>query len=229
MTAEAPQDATEVLPVETGREEARRTYDRLSRFYDLTEGLLETRVKRLALRMAKAEPGATALEIGPGTGWALERLSRSVGSEGTVCGVDLAPGMLAVAEKRLRAARPLLVRGDAARLPLADARFDLAFMSFVLELIPTEELAPVLGEVMRVLRPGGRLVDVSLSRESPNVVTRLYEWGHKRLPRLLDCRPIFARRSLAAAGFEIVKARRTGILGLPVEVVVGRKPDGADA
>ncbi len=224
MTAQPPASPPEVLPVQTSRSEAQRTYSRLSRFYDLSEGLLEIPVKRRALRLAAATPGEAVLEIGPGTGWALQRLSRSVGREGLVCGVEIAPGMLAVAAARLRRRRALFTLGDAAALPIGAERFDLAFMSFVLELIPTEEIETVLAEVMRVLRPGGRLVNVSLSRESPNFATSIYEWGHKRLPHLLDCRPIYARRSLEAAGFEVVEARRSNILGLPVEIVMGRKP-----
>ena len=87
------------------------------------------------------------------------------------------------------------------------------------------EVLPVQTSRSEAQRPGGRLVDVSLSRESPNFfATRIYEWGHKRLPHLLDCRPIYARRSLESAGFEIVAARRSSILGLPVETVLGRKP-----
>ncbi len=229
MTAQSPDSPPEVLPVQTSRSEAQRTYGRLSRFYDLTEGLLETKVKRRALRLAAATPGETVLEIGPGTGWALQRLSRSVGREGLVCGVEIAPAMLAVAAARLRPRHALFALGDAAALPIGAERFDLAFMSFVLELMPTEEIATVLAEVMRVLRPGGRLVDVSLSRESPNFATKIYEWGHKRLPHLLDCRPIYARRSLEAAGFEVVEARRSSILGLPVEIVMGHKPAGSSA
>ncbi len=224
MTAQLPDSPPEVLPVQTSRSEAQRTYNRLSRFYDLTEGLLEIPLKRRALRLAAATPGETVLEIGPGTGWALQRLSRSLGREGLVCGVEIAPSMLAVAAARLRRRRALFTLGDAAALPLAAERFDLTFINFVLELIPTDEIGTVLAEVMRVLRPGGRLVNVSLSRESPNIATRIYEWGHKRLPHLLDCRPIYARRSLEAAGFQIVEAHRSSILGLPVEIVMGLKP-----
>lgn len=224
MSASAPDSPPEVLPVETTRRDAQRTYGRISRFYDLTEGLLEIPVKRRALRLAAATPGETVLEIGSGTGWALERLSRAVGRDGLACGVDIAPGMLAAAAGRLRPGGTLLALGDAAALPIAGGRCDLVFMSFVLELMPTEEIPNVLAEVMRVLRLGGRLVDVSLSRESPNLATRIYEWAHKRLPQLLDCRPIYVRRSLEAAGFEVVEARRPSILGLPLEVVLGRKP-----
>ncbi len=224
MTRRSAESAADVLPVETTRRQVQRTYGRLSRFYDATEGLLEIRVKRRALRLAAAAPGEAAVEIGPGTGWALERLSRAVGREGLACGVDIAPGMAAVAGQRLRRRRALVALGNATALPLRDECCDLAFMSFVLELMPTDQIPAVLAELMRVLRPGGRLVDVSLSRESPNLVTRLYEWGHERLPQLLDCRPIYASRSLAAAGFKIARGQRTGILGLPVEIVLARKP-----
>lgn len=224
MTRQTPDGQPQVLPVQTSRRETQGTYERLSPFYDLTEGLLEIPAKRLALRLARAAPGETALEIGPGTGWALERLSRGVGNEGLVCGVEIAPGMLTETAKRLGGRRALLALGDAAALPIGEGRVDLAFMSFVLELMPTEEISLVLAEVMRALKPDGRLVDVSLSRERPNLATRVYEWGHERLPRLLDCRPIYARRSLEAAGFEVTEARRTSILGLPIEVVLGRKP-----
>lgn len=229
MNAQAPDSPPEVLPVQTTRRHAQRTYGRLSRFYDITEGLPEMPAKNLALRLARAAPGETVLEIGPGTGWALRRLSRSVGKDGLVCGVDISPGMLAVAREKLVGRPAVLALGDAAALPISSERFDLVFMSFVLELIPTEEIPAVLAEVMRVLRPGGRFVDVSLSRESPNLATRLYEWAHKRLPQLLDCRPIYVRRSLESAGFEITKARRTAILGLPIELVVGRKPPPSPA
>lgn len=229
MSAGAPGRTRQVLPVRTSRHDARQTYDRLSRVYDVTEGLLEAAVKREALALAAATRGERVLEVGPGTGWALQRLSRAVGREGVVCGVDISPGMLAEAARRLRWRGVQLLQGDAAALPLADGRFDMVFMSFLLELMPTEEIPSVLAEAMRVLKPGGRLVDVSLSREGPNAATRAYEWAHERLPRLLDCRPIYARRSVEEAGFEIVEWRRSSILGLPVEIVCGRKPGVARA
>jgi ubiquinone/menaquinone biosynthesis C-methylase UbiE len=218
-----------VLPVLTTRREAQRTYGRLSRFYDVTEGLLEGPAKSLALQLAGAIPGETVLEVGPGTGWALQRLSTAIGQAGVVYGVDIAPGMLAVTRKRLRGRRAVLTLGDAAALPLATGAFDLVFMSFVLELIPTQEIPAVLDEIMRVLKPGGRLVDMSLSRESPNLATRIYEWGHKVLPSLLDCRPIYVRRAVALSSFEIVKTRRITIFGLPAEIVLARKPDSRTA
>jgi hypothetical protein len=52
----------------------------------------------------------------------------------------------------------------------------------------------------------------------------LYEWGHDRFPALLDCRPILVRASVEAAGFEIAEAMLKPLFGLPVEIVLGRRP-----
>lgn len=223
MTAVAPPPAPNILPVETTRQDAQRTYGRLSRIYDWTEGVFEVPSKRKALRMAHVRQGEAVLEVGCGPGWALKRLARSAGPEGAVCGIDLTPGMLREASHKAPS-RVALARADAAALPFHDSAFDVVFSTFVLELIPTPEIPTVLAEIMRVLKPGGRFAAITLSRESPNLATHVYEWGHERLPRLLDCRPIHLRRALEAAGYEIADWQRSSILGLPIEIAVGLKP-----
>lgn len=222
MTTPAAPPA-EILPVETTRQDAQRTYGRLSRIYDWTEGVFEIPSKRKALRMAGVRKGEAALEVGCGPGWALKRLAQAAGTEGTVCGIDLTSGMLREAARKAPR-RVQLARADATTLPFQGGVFDVVFSTFVLELIPTDEIQGVLGEIVRVLKPGGRFAVVTLSRESPNIATRIYEWGHNRFPRLLDCRPIHLRRALETAGFEIAYWQRNTILGLPIEIVVGRRP-----
>lgn len=219
-----PEPTGDILPVRSTRRETQRTYSRLAKFYDATEGLLEVGAKRRALELAATKPGEAVLEIGPGTGWALERLCRAVGPDGTVAGIDLAPGMIRQARRRLVGTKSILALGDGVALPFLSEGFDLVFMSFVVELFPTNDIARVLDEVFRVLRPGGRLCNLSLTRESPNLMTKIYELGHRALPSLVDCRPIHARQSIEAQGFEIVQSRRFTILGLPVEIVVAQRP-----
>jgi ubiquinone/menaquinone biosynthesis C-methylase UbiE len=208
-----------VLPVRTSRSETQRTYDRLSRYYDRTEGFFETAARRRALATANAAAGEAVLEVGCGTGRALRELRDAVGERGVVCGVDLSPAMLRVTRAQVPGEASALVVGDATALPLQASRFDLVFMSFVLELIPTEEIPLVLAEVHRVLKPGGRLVVLSLSRVRPNLMTKLWELGHRAFPRLLDCRPIYVARSLAER-FHIARADRILIWGLPAEIVL---------
>jgi demethylmenaquinone methyltransferase/2-methoxy-6-polyprenyl-1,4-benzoquinol methylase len=174
------------------------------------------------------QPGEHILEIGPGTGWALVQLAEAVGPTGRVSALDLSPGMLAVARERTARARlgyrTELCLGDAARLPYSDSSFDGVFMSFVLELFDTPEIPVVLSEVRRVLRPGGRSAVVALSNKGDSLSRRLYEWGHGQFPRLLDCRPIDAEGSIHVSGLAVEQARLASIEGLPVEIVLARRP-----
>lgn len=191
------------------------------------EGHWERRAQRLTLDALSVGAGESVLEVGFGTGYVMARLAQATGRDGAAVGIDLAPGMIRVTRSRL-AGRPLprmpdLVEGDAVHLPFADRSFDAAFSSFVLELFDTPLIPKVLAECRRVLRPGGRIAIVSLTRAGPDRVglRHLYDWGHERFPAVLDCRPIYPRADLEAAGFRATHDRLLTIWGLPVEVVVG--------
>lgn len=217
-----------MLRVHRSKAQAQASYDRLSRSYDLFAGAFEKRLRNLALERLTVAAGEAVLEVGFGTGHALVRLAEAVGDTGHVCGVDLSSGMAAVSERRLARAglskRVALRCGDAAQLPYADAQFDAIFMSFTLELFDTPEIPVALGECIRVLRPGGRLGVVSLSRaDGTPLMLRLYEWLHRRLPQVIDCRPIYVEQALREAGFRIAHSEPERLWGLPAKVVVGAK------
>jgi demethylmenaquinone methyltransferase/2-methoxy-6-polyprenyl-1,4-benzoquinol methylase len=220
----------EISRVTRSRQEARANYDRISGWYDLIEGVWEQALREEALGRLGVREGETALEIGFGPGHDLISMARSVGASGRVYGIDLSRGMLAVAITRVHKAGLLdrvdLECGDATNLPYKGDFFDAIFLSFTLELFDTPEIPVVLGECRRVLRKGGRMGVVSLSRSGgENLMARLYEWGHARFPQLLDCRPIFVQQALEQASFEISEAHRKLLFGLPVEIVIARKPD----
>jgi len=224
----------DISRVTRSKEEARTTYNRLSRFYDLLTVFGEKRLREQALRRLAASSGERVLEIGFGTGRALVALARAVGPAGKVSGVDISDGMMAVAHVRLAraglAARVTLLRADAASLPLPDASFDAVFASFTLELFDTPEIPVVLKECRRVLRPGGRLVVVALSRRGGGgCALELYEWAHRALPRWVDCRPIYVKEALCEAGFEIVSVDTDRMWGLPVETVAAVRPGSHEA
>ena len=201
--------------------QARASYDRLSRWYDIIEGGWETPPRRLGLDLLQVKPGEKILEIGSGTGNSLLRLSDQV----RPIGLDLSFRMLAQARARLEKDKKTvtLVQSDALSLPFQSSFFNSVFMAFTLELMDTPEISIVLSEIRRVLQPGGRLGIVSLSNLGGlGFMKQLYEWSHARFPAVVDCRPIFARCSLEEAGFSIMDYQLMSLTGLGIELVVGR-------
>jgi ubiquinone/menaquinone biosynthesis C-methylase UbiE len=218
----------QVLPVSNTREETRATYDRLARSYGIVEGYWERNARLSGLGALAAQPGEHVVEIGFGTGKSLIALARLVGTDGRLEGVDLSPEMVATAREYVSAAgldaRVSVREGDATALPYADRQFDAAFMSFVLELLPGDDIPIALAETLRVLRPGSRVCVVALSRTGRDtLLRRVYEWGHMHFPRALDCRPIYVAESLEGAGFEDVESVRSLMWGLPIEVATGKR------
>jgi ubiquinone/menaquinone biosynthesis C-methylase UbiE len=215
--------------VTRSRSDARTVYDRTSRWYRFVEEPFERRARTAALDLLRVRPGERVLELGCGAGGALVSLTRAVGPAGRVVGLDLSPGMIRQAAARLGRAgfadRAVLLVCDATSVPRPDVSFDALFMAFTLELFDTPEIPLALAECRRLLRPGGRLAVVSLSRETPvGWPTRLYERLHDRFPATLDCRPIHPRLSLEAAGFAQAQSRTIPLWGLRAEAVVAVRP-----
>jgi arsenite methyltransferase len=100
--------------------------------------------------------GGTALDVGSGPGDVTASLAYAVGSDGLVLGVDISEPMLTRAVRAHSVPQVGFLRADAQRLPLRDATVDAVSSMLVLQLVPEPALA--LAEMVRVLRPGGRLV-----------------------------------------------------------------------
>jgi demethylmenaquinone methyltransferase/2-methoxy-6-polyprenyl-1,4-benzoquinol methylase len=153
----------ELMSVETGRlapDAVRRMFDRIAPVYDamnrtMTAGL-DRRWRRLTAE-AVVRPGDRVLDACCGTG-DLAIAARAVG--GDVTGLDFSDRML----ERARRKAPALewVRGDLLALPFADASFDAATVGFGVRNVA--DLGLALRELRRVLRPGGRLGILEITR-----------------------------------------------------------------
>jgi ubiquinone/menaquinone biosynthesis C-methylase UbiE len=202
-----------------------QTYDLLSRFYSLLANPSEAPLRRQALEQLALRPGESVLEIGSGPGSDLLCMAQSVGETGTVVGLDLSSGMLAQCQKRIAKDHNgyvRLVRGDGLYLPFTPRIFDAVFMSFTLELFPTDQILSLLGEVRRVMCPTARISLVSLSDSHPSEpVTRLYTHLHHTFPRLIDCRPIDLLPLLDQAGFQSIQVVEKRMWGLRVALALG--------
>ena len=219
------QPQASVLRVLQTKDETRAFYDKISSVYDLLAEHSEGPVRQIGLDQLALAPGER--EIGYGTGHCLVQMAEAVGPEGKVFGIDLSEGMRARARERVEREHLSdtveLSCGDATHLPYPDGSMDAVFMSFALELFDTPEIPQVLAGCARVLRPGGRIGVVAITKEGKEgFAVEAYEWTHQHFPNLLDCRPIFVRRALEDAGFSIRNATIAN-MWVPVEVVVGAK------
>ena len=147
-------------------------YDRLARFYDaidwLTAGAAH-RLRRRALRYLPPE-GNRVLELGFGGG----RLHSEMARGWWTAGVDLAPGMAELTQRRLRdrGLSSHLAVASAMALPWADASFDAVVSTFAFSAFPDGESA--LAEMARVVKPGGRVVIVDAGESHDgNLMARL--------------------------------------------------------
>lgn len=221
-------DEPDVLRVFQSKEERKAYYDKIARVYDLLAEHSERGMRELGLQKLAAAPGEHVLELGFATGHCLAELAEAVGPRGRVYGIDISENMVNRAITLLTAERMIdrveLQVGDAEQLPYSADTIDAIFMSFTLELFDTPEIPRVLGQCRRVLRPGGRIVVVGISREGkPGFMVHAFEWTHRHFPNLMDCRPIYVRRALEAAGF-LIRDATLEHMWVPVEIVLAAKP-----
>ncbi len=214
-----------VLEVRRPPAEIPRLYSRLAPVYELWARLAESRPRRRVLELAAPEPGEDVLEVATGTGVQLVDLARR-NPHGRTVGVELADGMLRRTQARLQSAgldRVELLAGDARELPLPDASFDLVVNSYMLDLLPREDIPRVLAEFQRVLKPEGRLVLSNMTKGEARphrIWDALYARG---FVLTANCRGVLAVPVLDALGFAECRREYIAQMGFPTEIVTARR------
>ena len=146
-------------------------YDRLATWYDAVDWLTLNTTHRLRLRALGhlPPPGSRVLEIGFGSG----KLHAQLAGQYQMAGLDLAPGMQRLTQRRL-AAHSLtsdLRTGSVYAIPWPDTTFDAVLSTFAFSAFPDAEAA--MDEMIRVVKPGGKviIVDAGESKDG-NLVAR---------------------------------------------------------
>jgi demethylmenaquinone methyltransferase / 2-methoxy-6-polyprenyl-1,4-benzoquinol methylase len=146
-------------------------FDTVARRYDVTNDVLsmgqDRRWRKKVVRLVDPRPGEMVLDLAAGTGTSSAPFAAA---GATVVPCDFSIGMLTVG----RQARPDLpfVAGDGMRLPFADGTFDAVTISFGLRNIHDPSVG--LRELLRVTKPGGRIVVCEFSRPVWKPFARLY-------------------------------------------------------
>jgi len=138
-------------------------YDRRDRMFRLI-GFREPSYKRKAIAALDLRLGDTVVDIGCGTGLNFAYLQNVVGPEGKIIGVDLTPGMLAQAKKRIMQndwKNVELIQSDAAEFTFPTG-IDAVLSTFALTFVPGFET--VIGNGFSALKSGGKFVVLDMKQ-----------------------------------------------------------------
>ncbi len=169
--------------------QVRGMFDRIAGVYDLMNTAMSAglhhRWRERAADRAELSPGDTVLDACCGTGDLAFELAGRVGPQGTVIGSDFSERMLDVArEKALGRSLPVRFEwGDALDLSYDDGSFDAVTVGFGVRNLA--DLERGIGELTRVLRPGGRLVILEITQpRRPPLSTFFALWFDRLVPLL---------------------------------------------
>jgi demethylmenaquinone methyltransferase/2-methoxy-6-polyprenyl-1,4-benzoquinol methylase len=159
----------------------RGVFDSVASRYDLMNDLMSGGIhrlwKRFTIELCAVRPGQTILDIAGGTGDLAARFSRLVGQDGKVILADINAAMLEVGRDRLidkgASDNIEVVQADAQYLPFADNSIDCITIAFGLRNVTDKAVA--LQSMLRVLRPGGRLLVLEFSKPTSPLLGKIYD------------------------------------------------------
>ena len=144
---------------------------------DLLSGGMHRLWKRFTIELSGVRSGNRVLDIAGGTGDLAAKFSRLVGPTGQVVLADINDSMLKVGRDRLLdkgvAGNVVFVQADAEKLPFPDNHFDVVTIAFGLRNVTHKEDA--LRSMLRVLKPGGRLLVLEFSKPSSQMLSKFYD------------------------------------------------------
>jgi ubiquinone/menaquinone biosynthesis C-methylase UbiE len=196
-------------------------YRRIAPSYDLWARLTETRARDRCLEMAAIQDGEDVLEVAVGTGLAFEKIL-AANPSGRNEGIDLTEAMLARARNKARRSGLQNYRlqvGDAYELDFPDDSFDVLVNNYMFDLLPEGDFSRVLGEFGRVLRSGGRLAMVNMTR-GERWYNGIWERIYRMNPALLGgCRGVRLLPVLEECGFRQATRETISQMTFPSEIV----------
>jgi len=151
-------------------EKVHYVFERIAKRYDLMNSVLSAgfhkRWRKITMQKMNVLPGQACIDVCAGTGdWSIS-LAHAVGPTGKVVGLDFSQEMLNHSYPKIEAAgvakQTTMVHGNAMSLPYEDSSFDHATIGFALRNVP--DIKTVVSEMMRVVKPGGQVVSLELSK-----------------------------------------------------------------
>ena len=181
----------EDVPVEEKATRVRGVFDSVADRYDLMNDLMSLGVhriwKRFAVELAGIRAGHHVLDLASGTGDLADRFAGLAGPSGHVVMTDINNAMLSNGRNRMINAGHVgnveYVQVNAETIPFADNSFDCVTIAFGLRNVTDKQRA--LGEINRVLKPGGRALILEFSHPTDKTFSKIYDlYSFKLLPTI---------------------------------------------
>lgn len=214
------------LDAKLHKKEIEKIYRRYAPIYDIWSSLTESRGHLRSLEKAHIQNGEAVLEVAVGTGVLFEKILQA-NPRGRNEGIDLTEEMLHRARKRANRSGTTnytLRVGDAYHLSYKDNSFDVILNNYMFDLIPERDFTVILQEFKRVLKSGGRIVLVNMTRGGTgfNVIWDLL---YRISPGLLGgCRGVELMPYLEEEGFYMIEREYIRQAFFPSEVIYAIKP-----
>ncbi|SVD44514.1 uncharacterized protein METZ01_LOCUS397368 [marine metagenome] len=213
---------SDVLDARVPQQDVGKLYDRTAWFYDVWATLTETKAQDRAIEVANIQDETTILDIAVGTGKLFNRIVK-INPNGQNIGIDLSKGMLAKAKSRLSKqlnSNYSIDKGSAFDIRMENHSIDILFNNYMFDLIFFDQMDLIIDEFSRVLKPGGKLVLVNMTK-AEQFGAGLYEKIYWTSPPLIrGCRGVKLSNLLTEHGFKVENREYVQQMLFPSEVIL---------
>jgi len=213
---------SDLLEASVPQEDVGKLYDRTAWFYNLWATLTETKAQERAIQLVNIQDEIVILDVAVGTGRLFNRIVKR-NPNGRNIGIDISKGMLAKA-KSLLSKQPSsnyeLEIGSAFDITMDNHSVDILFNNYMFDLVPFDQMDIIIDEFYRVLKPGGQLVLVNMTKKE-RLGAGLYERIYRISPTLMGgCRGVQMFDLLTENGFKVEIREYIQQMLFPSEVII---------
>ena len=166
-------------------------FNKIAKRYDLMNTLmtfgLDKGWREFTVKRSELKPGGNPLDVCCGTAMLSMELAKVAGSNGKVTGLDFSEEMLIKGKENIKdfpqAEIINLIQGNAMELPFADNTFDCATVGWGLRNVP--DINKAVSEMMRVVKPGGKVVSLDMAKPSMPVFKQLHWFYFEKIIPLM--------------------------------------------
>ena len=178
-----------------------------------------------AIEISNIKDGLTILDVAVGTGNLFKRILKR-NSSGFNIGIDISKGMLTKAKSKLSkqpSQNYSLEIGSAFDIKMDNHTVDILFNNYMFDLIPFNQMGSIINEFFRVLKPGGKLVLVNMTK-AERFGAGVYERIYRIYPLVMGgCRGVKQNNLLTEYGFKVITREYVQQMLFPSEVILATK------